>query len=151
MPYLPDLAEPGPVKSVGYLWTGHSYPKGKVSQLCLDRLVALVEKPLAYACGYHTCNLGWCNLTAGLRSQPVFRYRGRIISLGSTDILVPSENAVYSVPSLILHYIRHHKYQPPECFCTAVLNCPEPGSAEYIAALGKFAPDIPFIRMLTTR
>ena len=139
------------MKSVGYLWTGHSYPKGEVSGLCLERLVAFVENPLACACGYHKCNLGWCNLTAGLRSQPVFRYRRRIIGLGSSDILVPSEKAVYSAPSLILHYIGHHKYQPPECFCAAVLNCPDPGSAEYIAALKGFAPDIPFIRMLTAR
>lgn len=151
MPYLPDLAEPGPLKSVGYLWTGHSYPKGKVSQSCLERLVALVEKPLAYACGFHRCNLGWCNLTAGFRSQPVFRYRERIIGLGSADILVPGEKAVYCAPSLILHYIDHHKYQPPACFCAAVLDCPDPGSAEYIAALKEFAPASPFIRMLTAR
>jgi len=151
VPYLPDLAEPGPVKSVSYLWIGHSYPKGEVSRLCFERLVALVEKPLVYSCGYHRCNLGWCSLTEGLRSQPVFPYRGRIIGLGSTDILVPSEKAVYCAPSLILHYIGHHKYQPPECFCAAVLNCPEPGSAEYLAAIREIAPDITVIRMLTAR
>jgi hypothetical protein len=151
VPYLPDLAEPGRVKSVGYLWAGHSYPKGKVSRLCFERLVALVEKPLAYSCGYHKCNLGLCSLTEGLRSKPVLRYRGRVLGLGSTDILVPGEMAVYRAPSLILHYIRHHKYQPPECFCVAVLNCPKPGSAEYLAAVKEIAPDIIVIRMLSAR
>jgi hypothetical protein len=148
VPYLPDLAEPGPVKSVGYLSAGHSYPTGTVSRLCFERLIALVEKPLAYSCGFHKCNLGRCSLTESLHSQPVFRYRGRVLGLGSTDILVPSEKAVYHAPSLILHYIRHHKYQPPECFCAAVLNCPEPGLAEYFAAIREIAPDIMVIRML---
>jgi hypothetical protein len=48
---------------------------------------------------------------------------------------VPGDKVVYQAPCLILHYIRYHKYQPPECFCAAVLNCPKPGSAEYFAAI----------------
>ncbi len=146
---MPDLAEPGPVKSVGYLWVGHSYPEGKVSRLCFERLVALVEKPLGCSCGYHNCNLGRCSLTESFGSRPVLRYRRRVLGLGSTDILVPSEKVVYRFPSLILHYIRHHNYQPPECFCAAVLHCPEPGSAEYFAAIREIAPDNITIRILT--
>lgn len=142
MPYSPDLAEPGPVKQVGYLWFGHSYPRGKVSRLFFERLVALVEQPLVCARGYHKCNVGWCNLTGSVGSQPVFRYRGRVLNLGSSDILVPDAKAVYCAPSLILHYVRHHKYQPPECFCAAVLSCPKPGSVEYSAAIKQIAPDI---------
>jgi hypothetical protein len=141
VPYLPDLAEPGPVKDVGYLWFGHPYARGKVSHLFFERLVALVEKPLGYWCGYHKCNLGWCSLTESLRSQPVFRYHGRVLGLGSSDILVPGDKAVYCAPSLILHYICHHKYQPPERFCAAVLNCPKPASVEYFAAIKQIAPD----------
>lgn len=141
MPYTPDLAELGPVKNVGYLWFGHSYARGKVSDLFFERLVALVERPLAYSCGYHRCNLGWCSLTQILRSQPAFRYRGRVLGLGSSDILVPGDKVVYFAPSLILHYIRHHKYHPPECFCAAVLNCPKPGSVEYASAIKQIIPD----------
>jgi len=36
MPYAPDLANTGPVKEVGYLWFGHSYPKGKIEKLVLE-------------------------------------------------------------------------------------------------------------------
>jgi hypothetical protein len=142
VPYSPDLAEPGPVKQVGYLWFGHSYPRGKVSRLFFERLVALVEQPLVCARGYHKCNVGWCNLTGSVGSQLVFRYRGRVLNLGSSDILVPDAKVVYCAPSLILHYVRHHKYQPPECFCAAVLSCPKPGSVEYSAAIKQIAPDI---------
>jgi hypothetical protein len=142
MPYLPDMAGPGPVKDVGYLWFGHSYPTGKVDPSVLDRLVALAEKPLLFAFGYHKCNLGLCAFTQRLREQPVFRYRGRLLVLGSSDIMVPGEDAVYNAPNLILHYIRHHRYQPPECFSAAVLKCPEPDSAEYRERMVRIAPKL---------
>jgi hypothetical protein len=146
MPYFPDLVGLGPEKPVGYLWFGHSFPRGKVSHSLFERLVVLVEKPLMYACGYHKCNLHLCGLTESIRSQPAFRYRGRALGLGSSEIWVPGDKVVYRAPSLILHYIRHHKYQPPECFCVAALNCPEPGSAEYFAAIKESDPNHFFIR-----
>jgi hypothetical protein len=130
------------MKAVGYLWSGHSYPRGKVSRLFFERLVALVEDPLWYSGGYHNCNLGSCSLKDSVGSQPSFRYRGRVLGLGSSEIWVPGDKAVYCAPSLILHYIRHHKYQPPECFCTTVLNCPKPDSVEYFAAIKQIAPDV---------
>jgi hypothetical protein len=135
VPYIPDLAGLGPEKPVGYLWYGHSFPRGRVSPLLFERLVALVELPLMYACGYHECNVNSCGLRASVRSQPTFQYRGRVLGLGSSEIWVPGDKVVYQAPSLILHYIRHHKYQPPKCFCAAVLNCPKPDSAEYFAAI----------------
>jgi hypothetical protein len=55
MTYAPDLANTGAVKQVGYLWCGHSYPKGKIAGLILEQLVAIAEKPLFYACGFHKC------------------------------------------------------------------------------------------------
>jgi len=142
MPYAPDLAGPGPVKNVGFLWFRHAYTMGKVPPLVFERLVALVEKPLAWYGGYHICNVGSCALTEGLRGQPIFRYRGRLLGLGSSDILVPGEDAVYNAPNLILHYIRHHRYQPPACFCAAVLDCPEPDSAEYRERVVQTAPQL---------
>jgi hypothetical protein len=60
--------------------------------------------------------------------------------LGSYHIHVPAGDVEYNAPSLILHYIQHHGYQPPECFQTAVLECPEPGSPEYFAALKRISP-----------
>lgn len=128
------------MKSVGYLWSGHTYTRGKIPRVFFERLVGLVENPLWYSGGYHNCNLGWCNASFG--AQPSFRYRGRVLSLGSSEIWVPGEKAVNSAPSLILHYIRHHQYQPAEGFCTAVLNCPKPDSDEYFAAIKQIAPDV---------
>jgi hypothetical protein len=70
------------------------------------------------------------------------RYKGRILFLGDTDIYVPGEEVVYVAPSLILHYLQHHQYQPPLCFVDRVLNCPEPLSEEYSAAITRIAPEI---------
>ena len=140
MPYSPDLANTGAVKTVGYLWSGHSYPKGKIEEVVLERLVAIAEKPLLCAAGFHTCNLGFCIAT--LRSQPKFRYRGRTLTLGSSEILVPDDEAVYCAPNLILHYIRHHRYRPPDCFCAAVLKCPAPDTEKYRERIRRFVPEL---------
>jgi len=59
----------------------------------------------------------------------------------SSDILVPGKTMAYMAPALILHYIRTHRYLPPACFLEAVLDCPEPGSAEYLDAIRKVAPN----------
>ena len=142
MPYTPDLANTGAVKEVGYLWFGHSYPKGKIERLVLERLVAIAEKPLVFAAGFHKCNLGFCGATQGLRGEPIFRYRGRNLALGSSEILVPDDETVYCAPNLILHYIRHHTYRPPECFCAAVLKCPAPDSEEYRERIRRVAPTL---------
>lgn len=145
MSYAPDLSNAGAVKNIGFLGFGHSFPKGRIEELVLERLVAIAEKPLYYACGFHKCNLGFCGLTQALRGQPTFRYRGRTLTLGSSEILVPDDDAVYCAPNLILHYIRHHRYRPPECFCAAVLKCPAPDTEEYRQRIRRVAPTLPFV------
>jgi len=114
-----------------------------VSQLVFERLVELVEHPFFSACGYHACDIGWCGFLD--RSQPSFRYKGRLLWLGNTDIIVPGNGVVYSAPTLILHYIRRHKYLPPSCFNEAVLNCPTAGSSEHAAAIRRITPALPLI------
>ncbi len=145
MTYDADLSGTGRVRRVGYLSRGHRFTKGTTSAAFFDRLLALVEHPLGAWAGYHTCDIGWC----GLRRhppQPTFRYKGRVLGLGDTDIFVPGDEVVYWAPSLILHYIRRHRYVPPHCFVKAVLNCPEPLSREYSAAIKRIAPEMsPFL------
>jgi hypothetical protein len=142
MPYAADLAGSGAVKSVGYLWFGHAYTKGEVEEAVLERLVDMAAEPFLYAYGYHECNLGFCNVRLVSRGQPEFRYRGRTLGLGSAEIFVPGEGAVYCAPNLIVHYIRWHGYRPPECFCEAVLRCPAADSAEYRERIKRIAPEL---------
>ena len=141
MTYMADLTATGRVISVGYLAPGHSFTTGMTSEAFFDRLVAMVEHPLGAWCGFHTCDLGLCRLRQP-QEQPQFRYKGRVIGIGSTDIFVPGDEVVYMAPSLILHYIRDHEYLPPSCFLKAVLDCPEPLSQEYRAAIKRIAPEM---------
>ena len=145
MTYKADLTGTGRVRSVGYLARGHSFTQGMTSEAFFDRLVVLVEQPLRAWLGYHTCDLGLCRLREQ-RGHPEFPYKGRVIGIGSTDICVPGDEEAYLAPSLILHYIRCHRYQPPSCFVNAVLKCPGPGSQEYSAAIQRIAPELaPFM------
>jgi hypothetical protein len=142
MTYKADLTGTGPIRPVGYLARKHPFTKGRTSWAFIDCLVALVEQPLLHSLGYHSCDLAWCRLTfvSGVHATK-FLHKGRVLSLGHTDILVPGDEVVYQAPSLILHYIRWHRYLPPQCFIQAVFNCPEPGSQEYFAALKRIVPE----------
>jgi hypothetical protein len=119
----------------------HLYPTGDVPEPFFDRLVALVEEPFMESPGFHVRNLDSCDSTQDLRSPLKFRYQDRLLWLGSSDIIVPTGGTAYWAPSLILHYIQHHKYRPPECFQTAVLECPEPNSPDYFAAIKRVVPE----------
>jgi hypothetical protein len=143
MTYVADLAGTGRLRQVGYLSGAHSFVTGMTSEAFFDRLVGLEEHPFLFACGYYNCDIRRCGRNPrSLEPQPSLRYKDRTLFLGDTDIYVPGEEVVYVAPSLILHYIQHHQYQPPSCFVEGVLNCPEPLSEEYCAAITRIAPEI---------
>jgi hypothetical protein len=138
MAYVPDLAETGSLKSVGYLSRNHDYPKGETSDEMFARLICLAKHPLGAWAGEHLCDLGYCGSN---RPQPEFEWQGmEIPRCCSTDILVPDKTVVYIAPALILHYIRAHHYLPPACFIEAVLVCPEPDSADYRSEIKRIVP-----------
>jgi len=137
--YLPDLAQNGPLRLVGYLDREHEFAKGETSDAVFDRLVSLAMLPVMVTAGSHSCNLGLCGTS---RQEAEDYWRGmRIPQYCSTEILVPDGTVLYRAPALILHYIRTHHYLPPACFLDAVLNCPEPGSDEYRVAIKRIAPE----------
>lgn len=142
MVYQPDLAQTGPLKSVGYLSRNRDYPKGETSDSAFDRLSLLATRPLYSCAGHHNCDLGLCG--SGVPHLEL-KWRGMTIPRWcSTDILVPDRTLVYIAPALILHYIRAHRYQPPACFIDAVLTGPEPDSDEYRREIRRIVPNIPF-------
>jgi hypothetical protein len=59
---------------------------------------------------------------------------------GWRNLLVPTANAVYIAPEMILHYVRGHSYRPPTEFEEAILQCPLQGSEDFMSLLGKFQP-----------
>jgi hypothetical protein len=139
--HIPDLTERFGLIRVGYLVRGYPYTRGSTSRTFFDHLVTLTAYSSTYGIGYHTCDLGSCGHGLGLsRKRMTFRYHGRNLTLGNGEIFVPSGDVIYCAPSLILHYIRCHRYAPPPRFVEAVLKCPEPRSREYFTAITKIAP-----------
>jgi hypothetical protein len=145
--YIADLSEPGPIKSVGYLAREHDFPQGEVPEEVFDRLITLVrlhiKLHIQHWMGYHTCDLNPCGSN---QPQPEILYRGLVIPWRCRfDLVLPDKGVLYVAPSLIMHYIRCHRYLPPTCFLDAVINCPAPDSEEYAAAVIRiWPPTVPF-------
>ena len=72
-------------------------------------------------------------------NDPCGHYSGRLQAELSPRTLGAGDRVLYCAPSLVLHYIRRHRYAPPVCFVEAVLNCPEPRSQDYRGALKRLA------------
>src|ERR1041385_1255485 len=109
--------------AVGWLDDSHSFPTGPVPREVFDALAKLLMNPWQpfVSAGGHECEL--CrSIRVGTQKVPV----------GSANLFVPTEDVVYAAPSLILHYIDTHRYQPPGVFQDAVLRCPPMGSPTYL-------------------
>jgi hypothetical protein len=57
------------------------------------------------------------------------------IHLGVSNLFVPADNFVFAAPSLILHYIHGHGYDPPSSFWDAVMASSRLSFEDYKEAL----------------
>jgi hypothetical protein len=103
-----------------------------VSVEFFQRLFELLKSPWqpAAAAGRHRCP--YCRFTGG-PSQ--ISYASGAIVLGSTIVVVPTENELFVAPSMVAHYVDAHGYSPPQAFVEAVLSCPEMRSMPYLRML----------------
>src|SRR5215471_19374190 len=135
--YRPDLSAMGPFRFVGYLSCEHRFPRGEVPDIVFDRLAELALDPVLSYCGYHFCDLGFCEWNLRVRAKHY--WRGMLVpNRCDSDILVPEGKLLYQAPALILHYIRAHRYLPPANFMDAVVSCPNVKSEEYEYAIAPF-------------
>jgi hypothetical protein len=106
--------------AVGWLGCGSNFPTGKVSLQFFDRLCKLLEDPFQpfISFGVHSCEI--CQFQA-YEHTPI----------GSKNIFVPFDGALYVAPELIVHYINAHHYLPPSVFIEAVIQCPDMKSMDY--------------------
>ena len=114
-----------PVVNVGWLDEYHSFPRGAVPDLFLDRLKELVCcESRNETLGFHASpfvemhpnqfyNVG-CNVAVS--------HCGRQILLGSAEIHVEGPLKIYGAPDLIYHYVYDCQYLPPNEFIDAVLT-----------------------------
>ena len=94
----------------------HDFPKGKVSEQLLNKILALCFKPVNPTRGIHQSPFLHRN-PAGYQVE----YDGKRIGLGSAEILVQGKNGKsYAAPNLIYHYIKDCGYLPPKEFLDAL-------------------------------
>jgi len=116
-----------PVVFVGWLGTFRFHSTGATEATFLERLHALSESPPLLHRGFYSCRKGRCKFS--LRSAP-----------GIGEIVIDGPSSVYLAPSLISHYVAHHRYCPPREFIDAVMRCSLPGSGDYARTVGRFRP-----------
>ncbi len=113
--------------SVGWLAKDKSY---RICSTCEDfreRLFLYCLYPVLRTRGFHECE--FCASPSS--ETRLVRRDKREIWLGSAEIRVMYEDAVYAAPDLIYHYVTEHMYCPPDEFIEAVLRGPLPDSPAY--------------------
>jgi hypothetical protein len=131
MAYFDDLTHyeyfpkcPENYLNVGWLSSEHPYSTGEVSDKFLRNLEQLCEEP-AYprVLGLHYCEL--CPTPLQIRQAGLVYSEEQERKLGGKygtgEIHVSGENGViYVAPVMIYHYIKEHRYLPPEEFINAI-------------------------------
>jgi hypothetical protein len=128
MAWFQDLAEcdyfrdgKPSLRAVGWLQRGKPFPLGAMRPEVYAALTELAKEPWQPSTflGWHTCDLCLSDLPA----------------TGCQNVFIPGDGVIYVCPELVTHYMNVHGYQPPVCFCDAVLKCPPMGSTEYLRAI----------------
>ncbi|WP_419904550.1 hypothetical protein [Kiloniella sp.] len=139
MTYFKDLSEysyfqeynrPNTV-NIGWLENGRKFQKETPTEEFLNRLWSLCSVSVAGSRGLHSCDL--CSDSIFIVNE---ERNGTSYCLGSSEIRVFSDNGmIYASPNIIYHYVKKHKYNPPEEFINAVLSSPIPPDPKYFKIL----------------
>ena len=119
--YLPELVD-GSV-NIGWLDVSADFTRGDVPDEFVERLVELCRDPVNLTRGWHRCNL--CPPPRELAPpEPVMVSSPRgDYPVGHGEIRVEGPNGIrYAAPDMIVHYVRHHGYRPPDEFVEAVVR-----------------------------
>jgi len=110
------------VLNVGWLGRGHEFPVGVVSEAFAEALRRLIKSPENLYRGYHSCQ--FCPeppIVVGSNGLRVRAPPGE--TEGNGEIRVAGANGIlYVAPVLIAHYVKVHKYRPPQEFIDAVTS-----------------------------
>jgi hypothetical protein len=113
--FLASKAEENAINA-GWLDNKHSFLRGDVSTKVIEAVFALCLTPVNRTRGHHTCP--FCMIT---RLGLVAEENGKRIILGSAEIRLRGQGRTYASPNLIYHYMKVHKYLPPEEFIAALM------------------------------
>jgi hypothetical protein len=110
--------EPG-VLNVGWLDADHPFEVGGVDESLVARLIRLAGSSTRNVYrGWHNCEL--CDIESPIVLPCSDAPSGKVW-LGHSEILVPAPGGgAYAAPTLLIHCISNHQYQPPAEFVAAV-------------------------------
>lgn len=128
MSYFPDLSaysyHPGSTHmlNIGWLSQDHVFVRGPVPETFTQQLRQLCEQPLNSTRGRHRCPFCPAQQKSNT-AAPSNDSAPQDLPYGNAEIQVQGADGLrYSAPSLILHYVVKHQYQPPSVFIDAVLH-----------------------------
>ena len=109
--------------NIGWLDKNHDFNKGATETIVLEKLRSIIigNKNIDAHCN-RVRSIEPCRLCANKNIS--LESESKKIHLGMTEIFIPAKNGKYyfSAPSLIIHYIEEHKYQPEKTFLQAVMS-----------------------------
>jgi hypothetical protein len=120
-PYVYVGGDPDPaVLNVGWLSSSHLFSKGTPVRDFVAALRKLISEPVNLYRGRHYCE--FCPPPQFSRSATLMVSTvARDCPWGNGEIWVNGDNdLVYVAPTLILHYVEEHDYEPPDVFVRAV-------------------------------
>lgn len=113
------------ILNAGWLDQEYEFPTGPVPSDFVRRLFELANRQVNLYRGYHRCNLCRAPLIGEVTLGPVVctfeELEQTIYPHGEIRVAEP-EGARWAAPSLVVHYVVSHDYQPPEGFMEAVLH-----------------------------
>lgn len=129
-----------PTTMVGWLERTNPFPTGEVPISIFEKIVQLLANPWqpSIAAGRHPCS--FCMMTGG---PAVLTLGSLSVTIEASNLFVPTSDALFAAPSLVVHYIDAHQYRPPDSFVAAVEGCAEMRSREYLLALARFRKKAP--------
>lgn len=110
--------------AAGWLEGSCRFDTGSVEQAFVDRLSLLLKQTPGFALGALFMGVHECSVCEGKHKN-----------VGASNLFVPDYEKIWVCPELILHYIQHHHYRPPDLFQKAVMACPDLDSPEYEQAI----------------
>ncbi len=117
--YSKDLPDSRPRVNVGWLAGWAQFPKADPSPEFLAALFERVKNPVRKVAEPHVCCKKSQDASTGLTPAAL---GGESVNLGAAEIEVAGPaGEVFVAPDLIFHYVREHRYAPPEAFVRACL------------------------------
>jgi len=118
--FTKDISDGKARRNVGWLAGWAPFPKAEPAPAFLAALFALSKNPVRKGPGAHVCCKPHQDAGTGMTRASL---GDEEILLGAAEIEVASpDGSWYVAPDLIYHYVKEHRYAPPDEFVRACLG-----------------------------